>query len=359
MLTFSAEAKSALLQLWPAPMDGTELQRFQVGEPLGISSPFGFPFTHQTTRTLLHSICWKLILLELLCRMPHRCRLQPPNALGPGSSERVQFEVWELSAWRCTESEQRSGRGSFSESLELVKMRQNVHCSWEPWLFCFVQFCFFSSPSSPDESWSTWGVLAPLLALTFAVKGVSLRAYPKTHSWGCFYKKIAFSTCFQPRRTGDGLCVCHPGWGGSDCERCAEGGLESVVAKMLLRWLLQREVTSQRLKQLRQAARLFVPSSGKRRCGDACLLLSSILFYGDKGGIALFFLVNFKTTLNLFEDFTRNLIQILVQYWCPATNVHRFTAAWYSLCVCVSNPVPKGIFILFCRRTFKQEVLHA
>ena len=28
-------------------------------------------------------------------------------------------------------------------------------------------------------------------------------------------------------------------------------------------------------------------------------------------------------------------------------------------CVCVSNPVPKGIFILFCRRTFKQEVLHA
>ena len=27
--------------------------------------------------------------------------------------------------------------------------------------------------------------------------------------------------------------------------------------------------------------------------------------------------------------------------------------------VCVSNPVPKGIFILFCRRTFKQEVLHA
>eukprot|EP00434_Breviolum_minutum_P026642 symbB.v1.2.023546.t1/scaffold2160.1/size87486/1 len=36
-------------------------------------------------------------------------------------------------------------------------------------------------------------------------------------------------------RTGDGLCVCHPGWGGSDCERCAEGGLESVVAKMLLR----------------------------------------------------------------------------------------------------------------------------
>ena len=27
--------------------------------------------------------------------------------------------------------------------------------------------------------------------------------------------------------------------------------------------------------------------------------------------------------------------------------------------VCVSNPVPKGIFILFCRLTFKQEVLHA
>ena len=48
----------------------------------------------------------------------------------------------------------------------------------------------------------------------------------------------------------------------------------SKASKMLLRWLLQREVTSQRLKQLRQAARLFVPSSGKRRCGDACLLLS-------------------------------------------------------------------------------------
>ena len=30
-----------------------------------------------------------------------------------------------------------------------------------------------------------------------------------------------------------------------------------------------------------------------------------------------------------------------------------------SVCVCVSNPVPKGIFILFCRLTFKQEVLHA
>ena len=32
-------------QLWPAPMDGTELQRFQAGETLRIS-PVGFPFTH-------------------------------------------------------------------------------------------------------------------------------------------------------------------------------------------------------------------------------------------------------------------------------------------------------------------------
>ena len=59
--------------------------------------------------------------------------------------------------------------------------------------FCFVQFCFFSSPFwSPDESWlATSGVLAPLLALTFAVKGISLRASPKkTFSWGFFYKKV-------------------------------------------------------------------------------------------------------------------------------------------------------------------------
>ncbi len=157
--------------------------------------------------------------------------------------------------------------------------------------FCFVQFCFLSSPFwSPDESWlATSGVLAPLLALTFAVKGISLRASPKkTISWGLFTRKCfqtdqkdlnLFSTC-QPRRTGDGLCVCHAGWGGSDCERCAEGGLESsVVAKVLLRWLLQREVTSQRLKQLHQAARLFVPSSGKRRC---------LLFCRDKWNCTFF-----------------------------------------------------------------------
>ena len=74
-------------QLWPAPMDGIELQRFQAGETLRIS-PVGFPFTHHCKRHI-HSYAGNW--------MPHRCRLQHPNALGPGSSERVQFEVWELS----------------------------------------------------------------------------------------------------------------------------------------------------------------------------------------------------------------------------------------------------------------------
>lgn len=139
-------------------------------------------------------------------------------------------------------------------------------------LFCSILFFLFSLVP--------WWIMIDLRCSCtspgthFCREGCFSQGVPKNTFLRLFLQENRFSTCFQPRRTGDGLCVCHPGWGGSDCERCAEGGLESVVAEMLLRWLLQREVTSQRLKQLRRAARLFVPSSGKRRCGDACLLLS-------------------------------------------------------------------------------------
>ena len=53
-------------------------------------------------------------------------------------------------------------------------------------------------------------------------------------------------------------------------------------------------------------------------------------------------------------------------FFCDSTRLFMWSVPclWFShfvpcALVCVSNPVPKGIFILFCRRTFKQEVLHA
>ena len=55
-----------------------------------------------------------------------------------------------------------------------------------------------------------------------------------------------------------------------------------------------------------------------------------------------------------------------VYFFCDPTRLFMWSVPclWFShfvpcALVCVSNPVPKGIFILFCRLTFKQEVLHA
>ena len=50
--------------------------------------------------------------------------------------------------------------------------------------------------------------------------------------------------------------------------------------------------------------------------------------------------------------------------FCDSTRLFMWSVLWFShfvpsALVCVSNPVPKGIFRLFCRLTFKQEALHA
>ena len=50
--------------------------------------------------------------------------------------------------------------------------------------------------------------------------------------------------------------------------------------------------------------------------------------------------------------------------FCDSTRLFMWSVLWFShfvpsALVCVSNPVPKEIFRLFCRLTFKQEALHA